>query len=73
MLLIAQVIISIILIILVLIQERAAGLGSLFGGAGGTPYQTRRGFEKIAFGATIALAALFGALAILNLIFEIRY
>jgi len=70
MLLTAQVIVSIILIVLVLIQERAGGLGSLFGGAGGTPYQTRRGVEKIAFIATIILAILFGVIAILNLIAE---
>jgi protein translocase SecG subunit len=70
MLLTAQVIVSIILIVLVLIQERAGGLGSLFGGASSTPYQTRRGVEKIAFIATIILAILFGVIAILNLIAE---
>lgn len=69
MLLIAQVVVSVILIILILIQERSAGLGALFGGGGGTPYQTRRGLEKFIFWATIIAAIIFGALAILNLIY----
>ena len=41
-LIIGQIVISLVLIFLVLIQERSAGLSILFGGAGGTPYQTRR-------------------------------
>lgn len=69
MLLIAQVVVSIILIVLVLLQQRSAGLGTLFGGTGGTPYQTRRGLEKIIFWATIVTAVVFSALAVLNLIY----
>jgi len=65
---IGQIIISIILIGLVLIQERSSGLSSLFGGASGTPYQTRRGLERIIFWATIAAGIIFGALAVLNLV-----
>lgn len=68
MLLIAQVVVSVILIILVLIQQRSAGLGALFGGAGGTPYQTRRGLEKFIYWGTIAAAVIFAALAVLNLV-----
>lgn len=70
MLFIAQVIVSVILIILILIQERSAGLGGFFGGAGGTAYQTRRGLEKGAYWATIIFAALFAILAVINLIAE---
>lgn len=69
MLTIGQVVISIILIVLVLMQERSAGTSAIFGGGGGTPYQTRRGLEKIIFGATIVAAAIFIILAILNLVF----
>jgi len=65
---IIQIIVSIILIILVLLQERSSGLSGVFGGAGGTPYQSRRGLEKIIYWSTIGIAFLFAALAIMNLI-----
>ncbi len=68
MLTIAQIVVSLILIALILLQERSAGLGGVFGGAGGTPYQTRRGVEKAIFWGTIGAAVLFAALALVNLI-----
>lgn len=68
MLTIAQVIISIILIVLVLLQERSSGLSGIFGGGGGTPYQTRRGLEKVIYKGTIVAAIIFAGLAILNLL-----
>ena len=69
MLIIAQVIVSIVLIVFVLLQERGAGLGSLFGGGGGgTPYQTRRGLEKIIYWGTIVAAIVWAALALLHFI-----
>jgi len=67
-LIISQIVVSLILIFLVLIQERSAGLSILFGGAGGTPYQTRRGIEKFIFWATIGTAIIFAALAIIHLV-----
>lgn len=68
MLTIAQVFVSIVLIVLILLQERSSGLSGIFGGDGSTPYQTRRGVEKIIFIATIASAVVFAILAIANLI-----
>ena len=62
-----QVIVSIILIVLVLIQERSSGLSSAFGGTG-TPFETRRGLEKRIYQATIVTAAAFFVLAVINLI-----
>jgi preprotein translocase subunit SecG len=67
MLTIAQVAVSIILIVLVLLQERGGGMGAIFGGGAGTPYQTRRGLEKGIFWGTIVSAAAFAILAIINL------
>mgnify|MGYP001566108684 CR=1 FL=1 len=66
----AQIGVSVIIIILILLQERSAGgLGGLMGGGGdGGFYQARRGFERLIFWATIVLAALFGVLALLNLV-----
>lgn len=69
MITIAQIVVSVLLIVLILFQERGAGLSSAFGGSGeGTPYHTRRGLEKSVFIATIVLAVVFAALAILNLV-----
>ncbi len=68
MLIAGQIIVSIVLIALVLVQDRTSGLSGVFGGAGATPYQTRRGLEKTIYWATIVAAALFAILAILNLV-----
>ncbi|MDO8466641.1 MAG: preprotein translocase subunit SecG [bacterium] len=65
----AQILVSVILIILILLQERSStgGLG-IFGGSDGGFYQTRRGFEKAIFGLTIVVAFAFAGLALLNLV-----
>lgn len=60
----AQIIIGIVLIGLILIQQRGGGLSSAFGGGGGQFYGTRRGLEKTIFGATIALSIIFVVLAL---------
>lgn len=66
---IIQVIVSIILIIAILMQERSSGVAGLFGGGdSGGFYQTRRGLEKIIFITTIVLIAVFAGLSILHLI-----
>lgn len=62
-----QVIVSVLIVALILLQERSSGLSAIFGGEGGA-YQTRRGLEKSAFIATIILSAAFVVLAILQLV-----
>lgn len=62
---VSQFVISILLIITVLLQNRGTGLGSAFGGGGGGVYLTKRGLEKKLFNATIVLAALFFIVSIL--------
>jgi preprotein translocase subunit SecG len=42
----------------ILMQNRGAGLGGVFGGTGGV-YLTKRGLEKKLFIATIVLAVIF--------------
>ena len=64
---IAQVIVSILLIVAILLQNRGTGLGSAFGGSGGV-YLTKRGLEKKLFIATIVLAVLFFSLSFLGII-----
>ncbi|OGY97147.1 MAG: preprotein translocase subunit SecG [Candidatus Liptonbacteria bacterium GWB1_49_6] len=65
---ILQIITAIALIVLILLQERSAGLSGIFGGEGGAFYQTRRGLERGIFWGTIILAVIFVGLAILGLI-----
>jgi len=60
-----QIFISILLIISILIQQRGAGLGESFGGAGGV-YYTKRGAERFLFISTIVLAFLFVTLSVLK-------
>jgi preprotein translocase subunit SecG len=65
-LIIAQSVISILLVILVLLQQRGTALGSAFGG-GGEVYSTRRGIQKGFLWMTVILTIAFITLAVLNL------
>jgi len=64
----AQIIISLILIVLIILQERSGGASGIFGAGEGGFYQTRRGLEKVMFIATIILVVAFAALSLLNLV-----
>lgn len=64
---IVQIVIAVLLSILILLQQRGTGLSSAFGGEGGV-YFKKRGAEKIIFIATIILAVLFIAAAIIRMI-----
>jgi preprotein translocase subunit SecG len=63
-LLITQIIISALLTVGILLQNRAEGLGKMFGG-GGEVFRTKRGLEKFLYYFTMILAA---ALVIISLI-----
>ncbi len=65
---ILQIIISVLIVVSILLQERSAGLSGIFGGEGGGFYQTRRGLEKIIFVSTIVLLIVFVGLAVFQLI-----
>lgn len=67
MLAVAQIIVSILLIAIILIQEKSSGLSGVFGGEGGF-YHTRRGMEKFIFWLTVVLAAAFLLLALIDLL-----
>lgn len=62
---ILQVIISLILSTLIILQPNDAGMGSITG----NQEHTRRGSEKAIFQATIILAILFIGLSMINLFF----
>lgn len=59
---IAQIAVSLVLVIAILLQSRGTGLGSAFGGEGNV-YRTKRGVEKILFRSTIFFAVAFLGLA----------
>lgn len=65
-LLIAQIIISVSLVVVLLLQVRGGGLGGIFGQADSV-YRTRRGIEKLLFNLTIVLTVLFIGIALLIL------
>ena len=53
-LLISQIVICAVLVVSVLLQNRAEGLGKMFGG-GGEVFRTKRGLEKFLYYFTIFL------------------
>jgi protein translocase SecG subunit len=53
-LLIAQIVVCSLLIVSILLQNRAEGLGKMFGG-GGEVFRTKRGLEKFLYYFTIFL------------------
>jgi preprotein translocase subunit SecG len=63
---ILQIIISILLVVSIMLQNRGAGMGSAFGGDSAI-YRTKRGAEKTIFIATIILAILFLGLSLASL------
>jgi preprotein translocase subunit SecG len=56
-LLIAQIVVAVLLTIAILLQNRAEGLGKMFGG-GGEVFRTKRGLEKFLYYFTMVLIAL---------------
>lgn len=64
----AQIVISVVLIGVVLLQTRNSGLGSSFGGD--SIYKTRRGLDRTLFQMTIALAILFGIISLASVLFN---
>ena len=71
MIAILQIIVSIAIIVLILLQQRSAGMSGLLGGGdSGGVYQTRRGMERAAFYATIILSIVFVALALYQLVYS---
>lgn len=62
-----QIAFSVLLIASILLQRRGAGSSALMGG-GSASYYTKRGFEKVLYVATIILAVLFLASAVIGII-----
>lgn len=62
---IVQIVLAVVLMGLILIQSKGAGLSGVFGGEGNI-YSTRRGAERMIFIATVVVAVLFFGVALLN-------
>jgi protein translocase SecG subunit len=63
-LIIIQIVVSILLAISILLQNRGAGLSSTFGGDFGG-YYTKRGFEKFLYWSSVVLGLIFIVMAAL--------
>ncbi|MGD0577083.1 MAG: preprotein translocase subunit SecG, partial [Candidatus Staskawiczbacteria bacterium] len=59
----SQIVISIVVIVLIAVQQRGAALGAGFGG-GGEVYSTKRGAQKKIHYATIAAVTIFIVLGV---------
>ena len=63
---IGQIIISVLVILAILMQNRGASMSGLFGGSGDI-YRTKRGIEKTLFIGTIVLLVIFFGLSVAGL------
>jgi len=63
---VTQIVLSIALTLVILLQVRGGGLGGIFGQQD-TVYRTRRGVEKTLFQLTIVLVVLFIVIALISL------
>lgn len=65
---IIQLISAVLLVVVILLQNRGTGLGAAFGGDGNV-YRTKRGLEKTLSIATIIIAVVFLATALINVLY----
>lgn len=63
-----QIGLSVLLIVVILLQQSAAGLGGAFGDNFSSGFHTKRGFEKTLFNSSIVIAVLFAISTLLALI-----
>jgi preprotein translocase subunit SecG len=66
---IVEIIVSIVLVIIILLQAKGSGFSGVFGGETSQIYRTRRGLERRLFQFTIAMSAVFILLSLVTSIF----
>ncbi len=64
---IIQIILSIAVMALVLLQAKGSGLSGVFGGDGGV-YKTRRGIERTLFNVTIGVSIAFFTISVISVL-----
>lgn len=67
---IVQILVSIVLIGVLLLQARGSGFSATFS-SDSSIYRTRRGVEKTLFNVTIGLAVLFVLVSVVSVIFSV--
>ncbi len=65
---VAQIIISVALTAVILLQTKGGGMGGMFGGTETAVYKTRRGVERTIFNITIGISIAFFVITVLNVI-----
>lgn len=65
---IIQIVLAILLICIILLQQKGAGLSGVFGGSSNI-YSTKRGVDKMLFYATIIITAIFFLVSLLRLFY----
>ncbi|MFA4930376.1 MAG: preprotein translocase subunit SecG [Patescibacteria group bacterium] len=66
---IAQIVVSVLLILFILLQHKSSALGGVFGGDGNV-YKSKRGLDKFLHWGTIVLATLFIVSSVVNLLIQ---
>lgn len=61
---IAQILVSVLLTVVLLLQAKGSGIGTALGGGTGSSFRTRRGVEKTLFQMTILLSVVFLIIAV---------
>lgn len=64
---IIQLVLAVVLIVVVLLQQKGTGLSGIFGGSGNI-YSTKRGVDKILHYITIAATAIFFIISLVRLV-----
>ena len=62
---IIQIVLAVLLVIVVLLQQKGSGLGMAFGSEN-QAYKSRRGADNVLYWATVVFAVLFCAVALLT-------
>ncbi|MEK7213343.1 MAG: preprotein translocase subunit SecG [Patescibacteria group bacterium] len=63
---VSQTLLAVLLVIIILLQQKGSGLSGVFGGSSNI-YSTKRGVDKILHLATIVLAIIFFGLSLVRL------
>jgi preprotein translocase subunit SecG len=64
---ISQVVLAVLMMVVILLQQKGSGMGAAFGGSSNV-YNTKRGADKVLHNATIVMAVLFFLVSVVNLV-----